>query len=533
MLIPVDERDLGLPDDVAELTKSLDFLIPRLNRSNPVVPRKPEWPEWPQPGQRLTGALFEARPSLRRLVVLADAELLASPRDVTLDQRVLLTGLLTHPYIELLRYSDEGPPLDATRREYGPPVARQSAAEGWAELQAPDGSDTRGLVYAASSGVAYTGIWGNRTEVARRDTSSSVYADLAPDDAAERREHDALALGVAEAVHADLFITERPYLFARRLPVQGVTVCKPPEALALVGLYLRSQQAFVIWRTDGFGSFNMNEGLYFWVGTRELLPTAWRWFAACVQQSSATSDRTLIELGESLLRRVQRALEARDRFHRAFNLPQNNDTASAVLSEVDSILVSLMGAVDASARVAHLVLGIAGNSRDAGWQRDQQWLPRVATAEPTLAALFNVGTVHTHALTILRLMRNTVHGQMIRSIALQQPGRMLETAIMLPASVSDEAAILAAMDALGGRGSWGASTGPYRWLVDPGVFIEQLLPRVLTMLNEVMDKTPVEQLSQVHLTQADRQPPAPNPASGGMDEFSERSRLSIRWQLGL
>jgi hypothetical protein len=126
-----------------------------------------------------------------------------------------------------------------------------------------------------------------------------------------------------------------------------VTVCKPPEALALVSLYLRSQQAFVIWRgTDGFGSLNMNEGLYFWVGTRELLPAAWRWFAACVQQSNPANDRTLLELGESLLRRVQRALEARDRFHRAFNLPQNNDTARAVLSELDSILVSLMGAVD-------------------------------------------------------------------------------------------------------------------------------------------------------------------------------------------
>jgi hypothetical protein len=86
-----------------------------------------------------------------------------------------------------------------------------------------------------------------------------------------------------------------------------------PEALALVGLYLRSQQAFIIWRgADGFGSFNMNEGLYYWVGTRELLPTAWRWFAAYVHQSNATNDATLLGLGESLLRRVQRALEARD-----------------------------------------------------------------------------------------------------------------------------------------------------------------------------------------------------------------------------
>jgi hypothetical protein len=118
-------------------------VIPPLNRSNPVVPGRPEWPEWPQPGQRLTGALFEARPSLRKLVVLADAEPLASPNEATVNQKVLLTGLLTHPYIELLRYSDEGPPPDTPRQEYGPPVARQTATEGWAELQAPDDSNMR------------------------------------------------------------------------------------------------------------------------------------------------------------------------------------------------------------------------------------------------------------------------------------------------------------------------------------------------------------------------------------------------------
>jgi hypothetical protein len=274
----------------------------------------------------------------------------------------------------------------------------------------------------------------------------------------------------------------------------------------------------------------MNRGLYYWVGTRELLPTAWRWFTACVQQSHATNDGTLLELGQSLLGRVQRVLEARDRFHQAFDQPQNNDTAEAALSEFDSILVSLMGAVDVSARVAHLVLGVAGSPHNAGWQRDQQWLPRVERAEPRLAGLFDTGTVHNQARTILKLMRNTGHGQMIRSISLQQSGRLLQTAIMLPADT--ETAILASMDALGGRNSWGGAAGPNRWLVNPGVFIEQLLPRVLTMLNEVMDKTPVERLSHVNLTPADRQPPGPDPRAGGMDTFGERNRLSIRWQLG-
>jgi hypothetical protein len=358
-------------------------LIRRIRRSNPVTPHRPEWPEWPLAGQQLTSALFEERPSLRKLVVLADDDLLASPSDATLSPGVVLTGLLTHPYVTLLRYRDGGPPSDTPRREYGPPVARQSAAEGWAELEPEERAGIRGLVYTRASGVTHAGVLGSRTVFARRDISSPAYANLDPTDAADRRERDALALGVAEAAHADLLITQRPYLLAEGLRPLGVTVCTPSEALAIVGLYLRSQNAYVIWRgSEGIGSFGMNKGLYYWVGTRELLTAAWRWFTACVQESHGSGDGTLLDLGQSLLTRVQRVLEARDRFHRVFNLPQNNDAASEALTGLDSALVLLMGAVDSSARVAHLVLGLPGDARNAGWQRSRIWLPQVAAAEP-------------------------------------------------------------------------------------------------------------------------------------------------------
>jgi hypothetical protein len=120
---------------------------------------------------------------------------------------------------------------------------------------------------------------------------------------------------------------------------------------------------------------------------------------------------------------------------------------------------------------------------------------------------------------------------MIRSVALQAPGRPLDTVIQLPAN--DEATILTSMDALGGRASWGASITGNRWLFNPGIFIERLLPYVVTMLNDVMTKTPVERLSHVTLTASDSLPPAPDPSLGALDTFGERSRLSIRWQLGL
>ena len=217
---------------------------------------------------------IEARPSLRKLVVLADAELLAAADDITLSPGVVLSGLLTHPYVKLLRYRDEGPFADTPRRSYGPPGAGLTVAEGWAELLPQDSQDGRDLLYAGASGPAYTGVWGRRADYARSDIASAAYAGLDPGAVADRRERDALAAEVAEALQADLLITEQPYLFETRAAMApGVTLCRPPEALALVVHYLRSQDEFIIWKAaDGSGAYTMNEGFYYQVGAIELLP---------------------------------------------------------------------------------------------------------------------------------------------------------------------------------------------------------------------------------------------------------------------
>ena len=138
-----------------------------------------------------------------------------------------------------------------------------------------------------------------------------------------------------------------------------MTYCTIEDALTVIGLYLRSQGSFVISRHPaGRGTHNMNRGLYYWVGTRELLPSAWRWFSACVQYSTRVGDNSLLLLGQSVLQRVQRALQVRDEVHVALNKPQDNDTADDALSSLDVALLLLMGAVDATARVVHAVLGI-------------------------------------------------------------------------------------------------------------------------------------------------------------------------------
>ena len=150
-------------------------MIPRLVRSNLTGrPQHIDWPEWPKAHQRLSGALFEERPALRKLTVLVDAELLASPDDFSLTPEALLTGLLTHPYIKLLRYRDDGPFPDVPRKRYGPAEVGTTAAEGWAELRLPRSDGTRDLTYTYGDRVTYTGVLGNWIELGQRDTAASA-----------------------------------------------------------------------------------------------------------------------------------------------------------------------------------------------------------------------------------------------------------------------------------------------------------------------------------------------------------------------
>jgi hypothetical protein len=271
----------------------------------------------------------------------------------------------------------------------------------------------------------------------------------------------------------------------------------------------------------------MNRGLYFWVGTRELLPAAWRWYSACVQEATSTNDDALTYLGGSLLQRVQRALQARDDVHLALNRPQGNDAADAALSSLDVCLVFLMGAVDVAARIAHRTLRLTGNVHNASWQREK-WINAVAKQDASLAATVQTGASGSHTLTILRLLRNSVHGEALPSLAVQRGGTRHDTLVGLPQAVLSE--LLGAIDALGGQAMWSVQGAiPGRMHCDPGILLEQLFPRVLELLNTLMERTPVERLPHVTLQPAHSLPPSEEP----WETFGEYSRHSIRWQLGL
>lgn len=391
--------------------------------------------------------------------------------------------------------------------------------------------DAYPLYWADEASRSQGAVWGNGCDVAALDTDAAAYADEPSERAARLRKLDAIAAEAAESIKADIFVTRREYLQVVDWSLApSVTFLTPEEALPFVSLYLRAQGEFYVWKGHRF-SETYNRGLFYWVGARELLPAAWPWFSACLQHGRTVRSERLTYTGQSALQRVDRVLELRDLVHRALNQPQDNDVADDALVSFDSALVFLMGALDAVARVAHELLRMRGGSHDAGWQRSR-WLGKLEKVAPDLAAVVAPGTEGHALLVILTALRNTVHSAGLLPVGVGTARLERErTMIDLSSGVDDEKLqeVLTCMDVLGGRQAWSVEYfGAGRYLVDPGVLLDQMVPPAARLLNDLMKKTDVEKLDGVNLTDEQRQPPT---EPDGV--FSEKARQSIRWQLGL
>ncbi|WP_329067739.1 hypothetical protein [Amycolatopsis sp. NBC_01480] len=462
---------------------------------------------------------------------MVDAHLLARLDEGVYSAELILGELLSHRFITECRYADVGPPA-------GTPSKRsQTGAEaciGWAVVTSEaDEQGIQSIVYADEKQFFVTGTFGNRTEIAQHDMSGTSYDELGPCQAGEQRRLDAVAGQVAEAWGADIFVTERPYLFESRIDfAQGTTILRPVDALPVVALYLRAQAVYMIQcGLNGHDTLTTSKGGFYLIGAHELLPASWRWYAACAKEVLiGKGDDRLLYLAQSLLQRVQHALEARDAVHCTLNRPQNNDSTNTALSDLNTVAILLMGAVDAAARVAHLTLKMPENKlRRASWQERQNkgWLEQVRGLSAALADTVSNGADGEHVLTVLRSVRNSVHGEALQGLTINGiGGHVATTLIGLPRE--DISEVMTALTALGGSAAWGVQRKTaHELFVEPGVFLEQLFPRVLTLLNLMMEKTPVENLPNYNLTLADTLPP-----TDPMGMFSELNRLSIRWQLG-
>jgi hypothetical protein len=209
-------------------------------------------------------------------------------------------------------------------------------------------------------------------------------------------------------------------------------------------------------------------------------------------------------VGHSAMERVDRALRARDRLHRELQRPPTRDTADESLFYLDVTLLMLGGAFDATARVADAVHTLGTPRHQVSWA-SERWLRRLNGVNQRLAALMSVHSPARVARDLVAVLRNTIHGEAMRTITYQAGGKRDELAV-IPKALEAELEDLAT--GAGGAAGLGLDRLPSGHLyIHPGTYVEGVLPLAFAALNEIMDTTPVEQLSGVDPAELSQGPP--------------------------
>ena len=502
-------------------------MIPRLNKPK----QSTSYRSWPDPAARATGELFEGRPRFRKMIVFTDAQLFDS-LGAGWSKEWLLNGLLALQEVTRFHYLDGSLPYGITPlRDTPVPIA-----PGWVVLGPIVDGEPRSVVTCGIRGdsISSHGLSGNLAQVVINDTESSVYQGLSSEAAGKKRSEDAAALMAAQALGADIYVTSRDYLLERRDRfAREVTVVNVDEALTVIGLYLRSQGRYVTCNAAPVGSTEeFGQTIYFRMGVWELLPSWWRWRTAIVQHGALTSRRGTQGLEFTVIQRLQSVLRERDHLHVLVNSPQDAVSDGEVLTSVDTILTQMMAACDVTARVAFLVVRPDIGFRQSGWQR-ATFVDKVRLKAPQLAAIFDRGDKAWSTMLLLATLRNTIHDVAIGAVGIADTGTYRRDRVAL--QISDDTSsgtesVLTLIQTLGGASEWAVERFyDDELLFDPRVLVEKLLLLVIEILNLVMDRTPVETLSGVSLSETDVEVPS----STKVAFFTQMNRQSIRWQLGI
>lgn len=480
-----------------------------------------------EPGK--TGnAVFRQRVTMRPMRVMIDADIVN--RAVKDEQVEYLLELLDDNQIECFQFADEGPPPDVPRLHVNDDWM---IADAWVETGPGLWPHVLGVVVGQGEKSWKTGIWleDPHFNLLRVAKTPDAYRDLS--DSSVKMRADLIALLIADQIEADLFITRRPFLLDDEFRLaRFATIVHPYDAVPIVGLYLRTQNRYVVRRSQYVVNFleTPPRWFFFWAAAHHVLPASRTWSSVDAMQVNSDEDDGLSHLAASLHQKVAGVLDARDRLLKVLSVPQGNQSGEDALTLLTQICLWLMGAFDVAAVVTDRCLGLNTKEQQIAWQRED-WQEKVAKIDPALAALVKPHSEGAHLLTIVKELRNSIHGEALSASGYQEGTNGSEESLVgIPKS--RETALLAAIDALGGRERWGAKLLPSVGLsLLPGEFLEELVTRAFGLLDSIMMATAAPRLPSANVS-----------ADEDRSEFDgrypyhpmgERAGNRIRWQLGL
>lgn len=319
----------------------------------------------------------------------------------------------------------------------------------------------------------------------------------------ETSDDDIRASLTAGMLGVDFFLTERKKLLEAKRWLDAIASHYPPreppchapaEAAALIGLYLRAQGDFALPgdpkpRVDPKARTRL-----YMIGALSVVPALMNW----MNVRSDEADTFVAKAGtlmSTVRERVQGALVQRDLMHIAMRRVDDQSANFEIFGRLDSCLQLLMGALDASARVAQLILErkggakVAGATNIASWHKGK-WLKPLEQHYPTLFDLVAKDTSGWHVMTILRILRNTIHSEslMARTGVSFTTWEENNPQLILSTEADDE--LRKALDAVADH-DWALGRCQPGNLVHPGDLLESLFQHIVRLLGELVGNLPV------------------------------------------
>jgi hypothetical protein len=286
----------------------------------------------------------------------------------------------------------------------------------------------------------------------------------------------------------DILVTLSPRLLTHRAktPVRDANPLAPSEAAKVVGLFLRSRDNYTH-TLDRQLKMGFDRGLFYLVLARHRLPSMWRYFAACVHAGKMRGDDTPY-LGQSVLIRCVRALQARDAIGVQFYLPQDNNVRDAMMYHFDYLTLVLVGAIDAQARVAHRAYRLVKPIERHASFRNPKFRSQLGTCGAGQLHSLSTGQHFQDVMTLLSEPRNTIHGANLPTLAYQRGGEPQESFVHIPPQCSQ-----ALWDAAGRTGSpdkWGL-TRDFEVLLEPYTYSVTLVDESFKLIDQIAGATEV------------------------------------------
>ena len=319
-------------------------------------------------------------------------------------------------------------------------------------------------------------------------------------------ENDILAVEAHHALGRDIFVTTSQLLLAHRMRISYANIRTPIEAARIVGLFLRSQNNWIYSRI-GRATYNTDKGMFYWVLARSKLPAMWRYFSGCVYARKNFGEEILY-IGQSVLERCTRALQARDAIGIQFYRTQNNNTQDEIMYHFDYLTLLISGAFDAQANIANYVYSLLENNFNVGFRKKKFLKGLCESKADNLYELVTSDRCE-HLMTMLHTLRNTIHSAGLKTYTFAKAAETTKSYVEIPEDIRDF--LWQSSLTMGTAEEWGLIRDEYSIVdpkskalvpkvkisLEPYTYVTKLIDTWFQLFNNVAQMTEIEGLFPV------------------------------------